>query len=478
VMVSSGGAIVENAALTANLPVYATASGLTTTAPNDGVQGYWTRDNTNSRLYNTTLGDNVGIGVATPDHALQVSRDVTIPQLSLYNPGNATDKIAGMRMGTGSGWNIQLRTQQDKDWLQLANADGSAVFHSWNGARYYPGSSSNNNANTGYISGDGTNVGIGLETPASKLQVLGKTTLSRSGDVECCGNDATIALADNPATTGRASISFHNSGESEGLIQLTQNVINGVSSRRIQLLDNQSQGLGLEIGGSGGVNGRLWYGASGSRTEVRNDAGLQGDAGAQSGFFETSAPVGNWYSGASDWQHLIDVRHSNAGNNYAMQFAGSFFDQRLFFRKTDGNPAKAWSSVQQTALFAEKLGESANIGSGVHAVLTSGNLEVKNGERYTVTVIADLVNAGGDGPDRWRLTLNANDVSGCATVQLDNRQITSEPNADHNSYHTYSHVWHYWPGCNGTVNFTVFAERFNSDDNWRHGNFRMIVTRL
>jgi hypothetical protein len=71
VMVSVGGAIVENGALTANLPIYTNASGLpTTTAPTTGVQGYWTRTGTN--LHNTTLTDNVGIGTVSPPQRMSV----------------------------------------------------------------------------------------------------------------------------------------------------------------------------------------------------------------------------------------------------------------------------------------------------------------------------------------------------------------------------------------------------------------------
>ncbi len=88
----------------------------------------------------------------------------------------------------------------------------------------------------------------------------------------------------------------------------------------------------------------IGWGNSGTRTQTRDNAGLRGDAGARSGFFETSSPT-NYYSGASSWQHLLDVRHSNNGNNYAMQFSGSFFDQRLFFRKTNDNAAQAWSQI-------------------------------------------------------------------------------------------------------------------------------------
>lgn len=76
----------------------------------------------------------------------------------------------------------------------------------------------------------------------------------------------------------------------------------------------------------------------------RNDAGLQGDAGAVSGFFETSQPI-NYPPMAEGWWHLLDVRHTNSLNNYAMQFSGSFFDQQLFFRKTNGSASRPWSKV-------------------------------------------------------------------------------------------------------------------------------------
>jgi hypothetical protein len=77
-----------------------------------------------------------------------------------------------------------------------------------------------------------------------------------------------------------------------------------------------------------------WANISGQRTLTRDNAGLRGDAGAISGFFETSSPTNN-YSGAASFQHLIDVRHTNTTNNYAMQIAGSFYDQQLWFRKTN-----------------------------------------------------------------------------------------------------------------------------------------------
>ncbi|QQT24836.1 hypothetical protein [Sphingobacterium spiritivorum] len=78
--------------------------------------------------------------------------------------------------------------------------------------------------------------------------------------------------------------------------------------------------------------------------QLRNDAGLRGDAGATSGFYEANAPV-NFPGSATGWWHLLDVRHSNPANNYAMQFSGSFVDQQLYFRKTDNDAGRPWSRV-------------------------------------------------------------------------------------------------------------------------------------
>jgi hypothetical protein len=103
----------------------------------------------------------------------------------------------------------------------------------------------------------------------------------------------------------------------------------------------------LDIAGNARATGVMYWGNAGTRTETRDDAGSQG---GRSGFYETSvpAPAANWYTGASSWQHLLETRHSNTGNNYAMQLAGSFFDQNLWFRKTNNNPAQAWSRILTT----------------------------------------------------------------------------------------------------------------------------------
>ncbi len=63
----------------------------------------------------------------------------------------------------------------------------------------------------------------------------------------------------------------------------------------------------------------------------------------KSGFYQTSAPTSGWYPGASSWQHVISSQHSNTANNYALQIVGGFFDQDLYFRKTNGSGTTAWN---------------------------------------------------------------------------------------------------------------------------------------
>jgi hypothetical protein len=105
------------------------------------------------------------------------------------------------------------------------------------------------------------------------------------------------------------------------------------------------------------ASGTFGFGTDNVRTETRDDAGLQGNAGAQSGFFETFSPT-NFPVGAISWWHLIDSRHSNNANNYALQIAGSFFDQDLWFRKTNGSATQSWSKLLTSSNGWQTIGNS------------------------------------------------------------------------------------------------------------------------
>ncbi|PLX20985.1 hypothetical protein C0584_04345 [Candidatus Parcubacteria bacterium] len=210
---------------------------------------------------------------------------------------------------------------------------------------------------------NGGNVGIGGSGIDNKLEI-------QNGNIEIQNNDID------------SKIRFHDPGNYWYSMGIDQSDLGrfkigyggDVSSNNF-VIDRTTARIGINTNAPTytlDVNGSLrsstlYYGAGNSRTETRADAGLQGDAGAQSGFFQTSAPApaANWYPGATSWQHLLDVRHSNPANNYAMQFAGGFWTQDLYFRKTANNPATPWSRVvMENSTGLAEIGKTNGINGG------------------------------------------------------------------------------------------------------------------
>lgn len=152
---------------------------------------------------------------------------------------------------------------------------------------------------------DRGSVGVGT-VPSQKLHVKG-TVYSESGGF-MFPDGTTQATAAGTATIPARNVSAGTFGEGVG-------------------------------GGNYTFPAAVYWGTAAARTEMKEDAGVPA---SRSGFFETNAPV-NYYPGANSWQHLIEARHSNNANNYALQIAGSFFDQNLYVRKTNNNGAAGWS---------------------------------------------------------------------------------------------------------------------------------------
>jgi hypothetical protein len=100
-------------------------------------------------------------------------------------------------------------------------------------------------------------------------------------------------------------------------------------------------GVALDVNGSVRATGSVSWGIADSRTERIADAGA---GGGRSGFFESDTAT-NLYPNANSWQHLIASRHSSGSNNFALQIGGSFFDQDLWFRKTNNSATTGWSQL-------------------------------------------------------------------------------------------------------------------------------------
>jgi hypothetical protein len=179
------------------------------------------------------------------------------------------------------------------------------------------------------------NVGLGVTFPTEKLTVAGNILLS--GNIQMMGG----AVGAGKVLTSDAF--------GVGTWQTPSSGLWAANGTNIYNTNTNNVGIGtatpafkLDL-----ANGTIGYGNSNSRTETRDNAGLQGTS-AQSGFFETSNPV-QYPAGATSWWHLIDTRHSNNSNNYAMQIAGSFFDQEIWFRKTNNNAGQSWTKFITTS---------------------------------------------------------------------------------------------------------------------------------
>ena len=282
------------------------------------------------------------------------------------NIGINTDGSAGQTLlhtkNTTAGLNNYLRIENtqaaQQSALQFLNSGTAGA--DW--IQYIPGGTTDLRF---YRGGDKVtflsngNVGIGI-SPSYKLDVYGA---SGNYPAKVGGPDGYLLFG--PANTGwchfatdRARFYF-NTGITvdQGLIgSYAQDLqLQTSGTTRITVLNsNGNVGIGIPTPGyTLDLNsGTFGFGASNSRTEYKDDAGLQGNAGSQSGFFQTSVAQNypaDWPTGASGWWHLIDSRHSNPSNNYALQIAGSFFDQELWFRKTNGNPTTAWTKIITTA---------------------------------------------------------------------------------------------------------------------------------
>lgn len=221
----------------------------------------------------------------------------------------------------------------------------------------------NGQGNNTLLNPNTNNVGIGLYTPNNKFDL---SSNPRSG---VHGTGLPFYATGN-VLSGSSGFEFRHSNGTQG-IGLGYNTIYATGTNTDQELGLASRGIGnlnfstnsiqrMTVSGTTGnvgvgvanpaygleINSTFGFGngtagAYRSRTETRDNAGQMS---TQSGFFETSAPV-NFPAGASSWWHLIDTRHSNPTNNYSMQIAGSFFDQELWFRKTNNSAVTAWNRL-------------------------------------------------------------------------------------------------------------------------------------
>lgn len=97
------------------------------------------------------------------------------------------------------------------------------------------------------------------------------------------------------------------------------------------------------------VEGKWCY-SSGGAVRCDIDSRTKDDVATRvdSGFWQsaTASMAEGWPTDSGTWYHLLSSTHSNTANYYAMQFAGSFYNNSdLYYRSTAGAGTSAWSKV-------------------------------------------------------------------------------------------------------------------------------------
>ncbi len=177
----------------------------------------------------------IGIGTKTPTQKLDVNGNVNVSGVSakIYTPEICLAGDCKTTWPTGGGGGI-------------AGGGTANRVAFWNATNSITASDN--------LAWDNSNarLGIGTSSPSEKLQVVGRTTLSRDGTSECCSSgNYTLAVSENTAGNGNVStIQFHNSGVNEAYIKLA-----GSGQRRFLIGDNQATGTGIQMSGPLYVDG-------------------------------------------------------------------------------------------------------------------------------------------------------------------------------------------------------------------------------
>lgn len=164
-------------------------------------------------------------------------------------------------------------------------------------------------------------------------------------------------------------------------------------------------------------NNRVTQSSFGFVSATKDDITTRTD----SGFFQTAtATTGEgWPETTNSWYHLLSSTHTNDVNYYAMQFAADFYNNKLFYRSTNGSGATGWSQVAFLAspTFSGTLSATN--------VTVSANLTVSSAGELVITPGAGIFANGGLGTAGQVLASNGTSiywstVSGGASLTANN----------------------------------------------------------
>ncbi len=140
---------------------------------------------------------------------------------------------------------------------------------------------------------------------------------------------------------------------------------------------------------------RVIFGAN--STKVTNTGNI--NSALPCGFYDINNGTGSPTSGT--WHHVINARHNNEGNHYAMQIAGNFFSGSvgdLFYRVIDAGTPTSWLRMWHAGNDGAGSGLDADLLDGINSdgfVQTSPNQSIAGIKVFTGSSQANGVNGPG-----------------------------------------------------------------------------------
>jgi hypothetical protein len=478
--ITTNGTIAVTSTLTNGLPVYATATGLTTTAPSTGVQGYWTRTGTD--LYNSNLGDNVGIGTASPGGKLDVNGRAGATSLKVSSTfADLTNNAPWYGIGMS---NLTL-TGQGSTAVQLGG--------------YYGLNFAESGANRMVINLG--NVGIGTTNPLSVLHV----STAQTGNAfklhnATLGNGLVVGFEFGKANSANNIAEFRYNHVSDGsaanwvnlglwgnpnILNVTAggNVGIGTTTPADLLHVAANEGGGIVIGKpndamglNGGAYSIKFYGY---RDVVANGISAKINAertdvccgylsqGTDLAFYTNNGLV---TANADNSTERLRIRGDGTVN--VSNLAGS--GNRPVYANASGTLVAGSKNVAYVQDRPERTTAAntnfTNIGAGTNA------LAVETGDVITISITFKFRWNGGSGGDHPRFGVG---ITGCATTSVDDTYYHRlADDSPRNEYQSLSYQYVYVATCTGNLQFFLRMDNnTDGDDSSNTADVVIIATR-
>lgn len=199
-----------------------------------------------------------------------------------------------------------------------------------------------------------TDVNIGNFAPS-----LTGAGASGTWGISVTGNAATATKLQTARTLsmtgdGSWSVSFDGSGNATAAMTLANSgVTAGTYGNSTTIPVFSVDAKGRVTGVTNTAIAPAWSNISGKPTTIAGFLGTDSvdvaniTSRVNSGFYQYSAATQalGWPTNSNGWYHLMSSTHSNTANYYAMQLAADFYNQKLYYRSTNGSGTTAWNEV-------------------------------------------------------------------------------------------------------------------------------------